>query len=270
MLEQEKLIAKVKDLALSDHDIAAVMMYGSFTQNAGDAYSDVEFYVFVRDEAFAAFVSKTWIAQIMPVEACFINNYGTEVAIFQNLVRGEFHFLRQSQMDIIEGFAAVGYFPDAATACIYDATGELRRYLDTLVLNAAAVRRDDAATIEYVLNNCLNLLLLGINVLKRGEAARAWDTLVQAQTFYVQLARLHEGVTHHWLNPMKNLERELDGAAYLRFVSGTSGLYVQDLERAYQALAENLNEITKKLKLKYDFNFNRKLIEKIKDYIITG
>lgn len=268
MLEQEKLIAKVKELAAVDETVTAVMMYGSFTQNAGDAYSDVEFYVFVSDEAFVDFDSKGFIAKVAPLYTCFINNYGTEVAIFQSLIRGEFHFLPQSQMGVIEGFAPVGYFPDAASACLYDATGELRGYLDALVVNASAVKRDDAATIEYTINNCLNLLLMGINVLRRGEAARAWDTLAQAQVFYVQLVRLHEGVTHHWLNPMKNLENEISGTAYQHFVAGTAGLYVQDLERAYHSLTENLAAITEQLKIKYNFNFNNELIEKIKNYAL--
>lgn len=268
MLEQEKLIAKVKELAVADEAVRAVMMYGSFTQNAGDAYSDVEFYVFVSDEVFAGFDSKGFIAKVAPLYTCFVNNYGTEVAIFQSLIRGEFHFLTHSQMHEIEGFAPVGYFPDAASACLYDAGDELRDYLDALVVNAAAVKRDDAATIESTINNCLNLLLMGINVLRRGEAARAWDTLAQAQTFYVQLLRLHEGVTQHWLNPMKNLEAEISGAAYQYFVTGTAGLYVQDLERAYHSLAENVASIIKKLKVKYGFNFNNELIEKIKNYAL--
>lgn len=267
MLEQERLIEAVKTSAADDDQIVAVMMYGSFTQGAGDEFSDVEFYVFVRDEAVAAFNSRYWIEAVAPVAACFFNNYGTEVAIFHNLIRGEFHFLPVSRMDIIESFAPVGYFPDAASACLYDATGRLRPYLDDLVANAAVVRRDDAATIEYTINNCLNLLLMGVNVLRRGEAARAWDTLTQAQVFYVQLVRLHEGVTHHWLNPMKNLEREISGAAYQDFVAGTAGLYVQDLERAYYKLADNLAGVIRLLKLKYNFNINMELIDKIKNYI---
>lgn len=267
MLKQEKLIEAVKTRAANDEQIAAVMMYGSFTQNAGDEFSDVEFYVFMRDEVVTGFNSRRWIASIAPVYTCFFNNYGTEVAIFRNMVRGEFHFLPVGRMDIIASFAPVGYFPDAASACLYDASGHLRAYLDDLVVNAAAVRRDDVATIEYTVNNCLNLLLMGVNVLRRGEVARAWDTLVQAQVFYAQLVRLHEGVTHHWLNPMKNLEREISGVAYQDFAAGTAGLYVQDLERAYHKLAENLAAITEKLNLKYNFNISVELIDKIKNYV---
>lgn len=267
MLEQEKLIARVTQLAANNQMIAAVLMYGSFTQNAGDAYSDVEFYVFINDAGFEAFNVNQWLQNIAPVYTCFVNNYGTTVVIFQNLIRGEFHFMRQSQMAIVESFAAVGYVPDIESMCLYDDSGVLRQHLETLRDRAAAIRRDDAASIEYTLNNCVNLLLMGINVLKRGEAARAWDLMTQTQTFYVQLVRLCEKQTHHWLNPMKNLEHEISEAAYRKLAEGTCGLDSGELARAYSVMAGNVMEITAKLKLNYKFNFNPELIASIKNYI---
>lgn len=268
MLEQEKIIAKVKDLAAVDERIVAVLMYGSFTQGAGDAFSDVEFYVFVKDEDLTVFDTRCWIESLEPVYVHFFNDYGTEVVIFRQLIRGEFHFLSQSEMHIIEGFAPVGYVPDIESMCLYDADGELRRYLAKLDVAAAAVKRDDAATIEYTINNCLNLLLMGVNVLKRGELARALDTLAQARIFYARLLRLNAGSTHHWLNPMKNLECEISSVAYERFAAATCGLRVLDLERAYAALADNLTAVIEELKQKYSFKINIQLIERIKDYIM--
>ena len=57
MLVQEKMIQKVKEKSEQDKTIVATMMYGSFTQNSGDIYSDIEFYVFIRDDEFATFIS---------------------------------------------------------------------------------------------------------------------------------------------------------------------------------------------------------------------
>ena len=263
MLKQEILIAKVQKKANEDERVAAVLMYGSFTQNAGDEFSDVEFYVFVYDAAFNEFDACKWIAEVAPVAACFINNYGTQVAIFENLIRGEFHFLPLSRMDIIRSFAPIGYVPDIEAMRLYDATGALRGYLAKLAASAVQIRRDDAATIEDNVYNCLNLLLMGVNVLRRGEVARAWELLGQAVPFYVRLLRLDEGQTHHWLNPMKNLEGELSGVAYQSFAAATAGLYVQDLERAYYELALNLRDITVKLKLSHNFNISIQLLDNI-------
>lgn len=261
LLLQEELIAAVKTRAENDALISAVLMYGSFTQDAGDQFSDVEFYVFVDDVAFSALNTAAWIAGVSPVYICFYNQYGTEVAIFKNLIRGEFHFLSQSKMNVIKSFTPIGWVPDVKSMCLYDETGSLRRYLDELQVNAAAVKRGSTESIEHAFNNCLNLLLMGVNVLRRGETARAWDTLAQAQSFYLQLVRLDENVTHHWLNPLKGLEKEISTPAYQRFLKGTAGLYTQDIGRAYLELGFNLKDISGKLKTKFIFDFNAELLE---------
>lgn len=49
MLKQKELIANVKNLTESDERITACMMYGSFTKGEGDQYSDIEFYIFLKD-----------------------------------------------------------------------------------------------------------------------------------------------------------------------------------------------------------------------------
>lgn len=50
MLEQEKLIEVVKEKGRANPHMEAIWMYGSFTQGGGDAYSDVEFYLYLREQ----------------------------------------------------------------------------------------------------------------------------------------------------------------------------------------------------------------------------
>lgn len=261
MLVQEELIAAVKAKAAADAGTEGVLMYGSFTQNAGDEFSDVEFYLFVADTVFEALDTAGWIAGVAPVYTCFFNQYGTQVAIFKSLVRGEFHFLPASEMGVIESFAPVGWVPDIDAMCLYDKTGALRRYLEDLQVNASAVRRDSAESIEYVFNNCVNLILMGANVLQRGEIARALDILTQAQSFYLQLVRLDEGQTHHWLNPLKALEREISTPAYQRFALCATALHEVQMEWAYFELGRNLKDIIEKLRKKLEFSYNREMLD---------
>ncbi|BAK93704.1 hypothetical protein TEHAB4_10420 [Tetragenococcus halophilus] len=58
-------------------------MYGSFTQDTGDQFSDIEFYVFVADQAFKNLDTKNWIVNAHPIHTHLINEFGTEVVIFQ-------------------------------------------------------------------------------------------------------------------------------------------------------------------------------------------
>lgn len=45
-MTQLQMISSVKTIAQVDTNISAVLMYGSFTKNEGDHYSDIEFYIF--------------------------------------------------------------------------------------------------------------------------------------------------------------------------------------------------------------------------------
>ena len=45
---QLQMIDKTKSIAQNDKNISAVFMYGSFTKNEGDKYSDIEFYLFFQ------------------------------------------------------------------------------------------------------------------------------------------------------------------------------------------------------------------------------
>ena len=93
MLIQNKIIQSVRNKCIEDESVSACMMYGSFTKGEGDQYSDVEFYIFIEDDKMEKFSSRCWISKVYPVDLIFYNEYGTEVVIFSNLIRGEFHFL---------------------------------------------------------------------------------------------------------------------------------------------------------------------------------
>ena len=49
-MTQLQMINKTKSIAQQDENISAVFMYGSFTKNEGDKYSDIEFYIFLKNK----------------------------------------------------------------------------------------------------------------------------------------------------------------------------------------------------------------------------
>ena len=83
---QLQMIDKTKSIAQNDKNISAVFMYGSFTKNEGDKYSDIEFYIFLKDKE--KFSAENWVSQIHPLALYFTNEFGSEVAIFENMIRG--------------------------------------------------------------------------------------------------------------------------------------------------------------------------------------
>src|SRR5919199_3608651 len=100
-LPQEEMIKRVRELCQEEDRLVAAMMYGSFAQGEGDEFSDIEFILFFEDEALEGLDQREWVSRISPVGLYFVNEYGNGTAIFENLVRGEFHFECASDIEEI-------------------------------------------------------------------------------------------------------------------------------------------------------------------------
>ena len=132
MLIQEEMIARVRQLCQEDEHVVAAWMYGSFAQGEGDAYSDIEFSIYVDDAVYDSLDPVRWVSQIGAVALYFVNEFGTGTAIFENLVRGEFHFECAVDMAQIRDLRHVSGFPAAEAMLIHDRTGELTAHLRTI------------------------------------------------------------------------------------------------------------------------------------------
>ena len=67
------MIERVKAQCETDPRVVAALMYGSFTRGEGDQFSDVEFCIFLQDEALGAFDAPEWLARIAPLSAVVRN-----------------------------------------------------------------------------------------------------------------------------------------------------------------------------------------------------
>lgn len=264
MLEQKKMIGLFKNKGLEDDRIDSMLMYGSFTQNAGDEFSDIEFYLFVEDKEYPQLKTKEWLASVYPIYTHFFNEYGTEVVIFKNLIRGEFHFLPCSRMDVVDSFATVGYFPNVDQMCLVDKKGHLSKALQ--VLEETVVERETPETVTFVVNNFINAWLFGVNVWKRGEFARSLECLSFCQKYHLQLIRLLEHTTDHWVNPFKNVEQEISTSAYRNYQQMTSALEPTAILAAYKILLADHRKNVNSFKEYVNSELNE-LLDQLEDYI---
>jgi lincosamide nucleotidyltransferase B/F len=229
---QKAMIERVRELCREDDRLAAAMMYGSFAQGEGDEFSDIEFILFLYDEVFDDLDQEEWVARIAPVELYFINEYGNGTAIFESLIRGEFHFDKASDIERIdESWKETDWFPSLEAALVLDRTGELSRRLRKIV--GPTPDRDTPEQIRFLCNCFVNWFLFGSNLLARGELARALDLLGIVQDQLLRMVRVSERSTDHWFNPSKRLEEDVSGASYARYVSCTAGLDHRALWSAY-------------------------------------
>jgi lincosamide nucleotidyltransferase len=229
---QREMITRFREACRADERVSGALMFGSFTTGEGDAFSDIEFALFIRDDAFEGFGQRAWLDAVSPVAAYFPDDFGHHTALFENGVRGEFHFMRASDVSVVAGWRGSGWFPSLDAAVLLDRTGELSRHAAALVGGPPA--RGGAALAEGLALNLLNLMLLGANLLNRGEYARAWALLARAHENLLKLVRLREGTTDHWPTPSRSLEGDLTAAAYRRYVTCTAGAQPGALCAAYR------------------------------------
>jgi len=238
-MTQLQLIDAAKSIAQRDENVSAVFMYGSFTKNEGDQYSDIEFYIFLKSKE--NFLSEKWVNQIYPTALYFTNEYGSEVAIFENLIRGEFHFLTVNEIDIIKSWEGFVAFSDFDQMNLIDKDGLL-----TETLNQIKTRSPNRTTNENILflsQSLLNVLLTTNNLIKRQEYAHAHQSLSNVQKYLVWLIRIATNQTNHWESPTKSLERDIDKDWYSEFRLTTSVLDTDNLKTAF----DNSLNLSKKL-----------------------
>ena len=229
---QQRMIERFREVCHEDERVVAVLMFGSFTVGEGDAFSDIEFAVFIQDDSFETFEQRPWLDTVSPVAAYFLDDFGHHTALFQNGVRGEFHFMRTSDLPIIASWQGYGWFSSLDAAVVLDRTGELSHHARSLV--GGPPTRGGAPLVEGLALNLINLILFGANLLNRGEFARAWALLGKAHENLLKLGRLHEGATDHWPTPSRSLETDLSDAAYERYVTCTASAQPSALCTAYR------------------------------------
>ncbi|GHF55297.1 lincosamide nucleotidyltransferase [Deinococcus metalli] len=231
-LVQHVWIERVRLLARADERVVAALTYGSFTKGEGDEFSDIEFWLFVRDDALAQVDRVRWVEAVAAPLAVLTDlpNHLT-VAIFEGYRRGEFHFAPASELNTVRSWAPNGPFPPPESMLLVDRTGELRRHLQ--YLHGHPPRHGGPPEMLEVIGGFINWSVQGAHVLRRGEDARALNTLGILHVHLLQLARLVEGTTLHWPTPSKGAETDLSDEAYARLRACTAALDPHALERAY-------------------------------------
>jgi lincosamide nucleotidyltransferase len=231
MFAQESMIERLREICRQDARIIAAMLYGSFTRKEGDEFSDIDTVLYFADESLPDIDQKAWVSQIAPVELYYHNEFGNGVAIFENLVRAEFHFDPAGDMHKIESWQGSAWFPALDDTILVDKSGELARRLQILV--GSPPPHNTSRDIRYLCDSLLNWSLFGANVLARGERARALEILNVIHDTLLRMARLAEGTGERWISPAKALELEISAASYRRFQTCTARLNRKDLWRAY-------------------------------------
>ena len=226
---QLEMIERVKSLAHQSAAISAVLMYGSFVKGEGDEYSDIEFYIFLNPDI--NFDKQSWITSIQKIELFFLNEFGTEVAIFENLVRGEFHFMDVDQVGIINSWIGLASFEYWENMILVDKDNRLLEVIEKI--DKDGPRRDGIENIIWLQSSLINMLLFTKNLLLRSEWAHAQQNFFYIHRYLLWLIRIEANSTNHWESPTKKLEMDIPSIWYKKYSECIPSLDQQNLHRAF-------------------------------------
>ncbi|MBZ9751903.1 hypothetical protein K7W42_13665 [Deinococcus sp. HMF7604] len=233
------LDAQLRAALQAEGGFSHVAAYGSVPQGQADAHSDLEYWAFLAPGA--AVEAQDWLSTQLDVQHFVVNEFGTPTALLPGLRRVELHVVSAARLPEVEDWTPQHVRP--TQMLVKDEDGRLARHL--AVLAGRTVQPADDAGL--ILDQLLNWLAFGLNVLARGERVRAHELLGWVQGGLLRLARLQEKRTDHWPNPSRRAEQELSVASLTRYAGITAGL--PDLERAYAGAVTWTLDLASELRL---------------------
>lgn len=246
---QEHLIARVREVCEADPDLDAALMYGSFATGEADEHSDIEFWLFFTPKRRAAIDPRKWCSQIAPVSYLLRNEFGSHVAFFPKLIRGEFHFATTQDIQSVGAWPARG--AEVERMIVVDRSDQLAPVLRSLPQHYEPSNGGTAVLVEYC-DPFANWLVLAHHLVARGEYLRAWDALGHAQRYLLWMARLVEDATTHWLTPSRAAEADLTTATIAALRSATSAATPEGLHMALRAATREGRRLWQALAERYD------------------
>ncbi|WP_223872820.1 nucleotidyltransferase domain-containing protein [Streptomyces sp. SP18CM02] len=216
-------IELLRTTAEADPRVEGVLLYGSWTLGEADAHSDLDAYLYVREEDAAAFDGREFVERLAPLKLAYTNMYGILAVAFEDLMRGEFH-VEPAGTGIAEiaGWRDRIHLPRPEAAVLLDRTGRLTAAAREL---AALTPPEPVATAQQLTDELANWTLMLAHVRARGEHARAHHLLhAVIAPLQLKLCRLLRGSTAHWLTPSRALEADLPATDVERYATTTGPL----------------------------------------------
>jgi hypothetical protein len=199
---REKIRQQLIAAAAADPRVAGLVEGGAGAEGRGDDWSDLDVALFLRDEAYDAFVREwqAWAAQFGDLLLAYVGGVGhpwTVYAAEPLPLRVDFAFLRLSAVDELRDWSVAPASVDHMV--LYDDTGGRIRAEAARLVGQSLAPADLQATFERVSGDFWYYCLRTYTRLWRGElwvARHEFNWIVMGNLF--ALLRLESGVVDRW------------------------------------------------------------------------
>jgi hypothetical protein len=196
------LLQSILAAARADERIAGVVDYGSSSEGRGDAWSDLDLALFIRDADLAAFERewKPWAAQFGPLLLAYVGGIGHPWTVYDTRplpLRVDFAFHPASAVDIMLGWPNSPISPQAMV--LYDGAGGAITSRAAQLVGRSLGPADPRQSFEQVGGDIWYFLLRTWSKLQRGqEWAAYFDYNHILLGNLMALLRLESGATERW------------------------------------------------------------------------
>jgi lincosamide nucleotidyltransferase len=262
-------IARLRRLAHGEPLLEGVLLYGSWTVGEADAHSDIEAYLYVRDEHLDAFDARDFLGRLAPLRLAYTNMYGILAVVFDDLMRGEFHITPAGPgIEEVPAWEGMVHLPRPEDAVLLDRSGRLTRAARRL---AAFRPPEPAATAQQLTDELANWTLMLAHVLARGEVARGHNLLhAVVAPQQLKLCRLLRESTAHWLTPSRALEQDLPAADVDRYTTTTSAARAGEVRTAARNSWRWSRELSAEAADRWGIRVPRRLHEQIAELLAAN
>ena len=193
------------------------------------------------------------------VQLFFTNEFGIEVAVFDNLIRGEFHFLPVEQIGVIRTWEGLTSFRYYQKMMLMDKEGLLAEQLAPIRKETPPFGAPEA--VRWMAESAVNHLLMVRGLIARGEWVHAQQNFQYIQKHLLWLIRVTVGAFDHWEGPSKKAEEDLPRIWYDRYVACVPSARAESLRSCYDRATELLGELCVRCGVPADV---QQVLEKIK------
>jgi len=238
------ILNRIVDAAREDGRIVSVISYGSYTREDFDKFSDIEFYIFIRDDSADTFNDEQWLREVAPVEFYFTNSHGVKTAVFSKFfVRGEFHFHSEKEISVLDTWRGVVLPGKLEKTVLLDKSGEFRKKIEEFCKTFPTI--DEEASFKQNYLELANGIIMEWGVLSRKDLFRASTIHSMNLHYLARLLSLLHGETDHLYSP-RLLDRFLSRTEFENFSSCFASLNFDSLRTALENTARFSAELSKK------------------------